>query len=255
MTRWRALGIETWSFAGHWGLSPGHFDDMHRYHAKTDVTSSHGQITRIVREIGRGPVLDVGAAQGILGQMLADARLEIDAIEPNPDWARAARAHYRNVYNCAIETTNGLHDRYGVIICGDVLEHTVDPAASLRKLRGYASDDATIIVSLPNVAHLFVRLLLLFGRFPRMSRGILDRTHLHFFTRDTAEELLREAGLRVVRASGTPVPLDFIWPRMRGTWALQLAMRAQSALVRLAPRLFAYQWVFVARGDRATRSR
>jgi len=220
---------------------------MSHYHAKTDASSSHGQITRLVRELGRGPVLDVGAAQGILGQMLADARLDIDAIEPNPEWARAARAHYRNVYNCAIETTNGLPERYGVIICGDVLEHTVDPVAALRKLRTYAADDATFIVSLPNVAHIAVRVLLLFGRFPRMSRGILDRTHLHFFTRDTAEDLLRDAGLRVARASGTPVPLDFIWPRMRGTWVLRLAMRAQGALVRLLPRLFAYQWVFVAR--------
>jgi 2-polyprenyl-3-methyl-5-hydroxy-6-metoxy-1,4-benzoquinol methylase len=225
---------------------------MNRYHAKTDASSSHGQITRIVREFGRGPVLDVGAAQGILGQMLADARLEIDAIEPNPDWARAARPYYRNVFNCAIETTNGLHERYGLIICGDVLEHTVDPAAALRKLRRYAADDATFIVSLPNVAHVLVRLLLLFGRFPRMSRGILDRTHLHFFTRDTAEQLLREAGLRVARASGTPIPLDFIWPRMRGSRLLRLAMRAQSALVRLLPRLFAYQWVFVARADAST---
>ena len=222
---------------------------MNRYHAKNDASSSHGQITRIVREFGRGPVLDVGAAQGILGQMLADARLEIDAIEPNPDWAQAARAHYRNVFNCAIETTNGLHDRYAMIICGDVLEHTVDPAAALRKLRTYATDDATFIVSLPNVAHIAVRVLLLFGRFPRMSRGILDRTHLHFFTRDTAEQLLRDAGLRVARASATPVPLDLIWPRRRGTWPLRLAMRAQEGLVRLLPRLFAYQWVFVAQAD------
>jgi 2-polyprenyl-3-methyl-5-hydroxy-6-metoxy-1,4-benzoquinol methylase len=222
---------------------------MSRYHAKSDASSSHGQITRIVRELARGPVLDVGAAQGILGQMLADARLPIDAIEPHPDWARAARAHYRHVFNCAIETTNGLPDKYRVVICGDVLEHTVDPVAALRKLRRHGTDDVTFIVSVPNVAHIVVRLLLLFGRFPRMSRGILDRTHLHFFTRDTAEQLLREAGLRAQRASGTPVPLDQVWPRRRGATLLRVAMRAQHALVRLLPRLFAYQWVFVARAD------
>jgi 2-polyprenyl-3-methyl-5-hydroxy-6-metoxy-1,4-benzoquinol methylase len=222
---------------------------MHRYHVKTDARSSHGQITRLVRELGRGPVLDVGAAQGILGQMLTGARLDIDAIEPNTEWAEAARAHYRKVYNCAIETTNGLPDRYAVVVCGDVLEHTSDPVAALRKLRTHAAEDATFIISLPNVAHVSVRLLLLVGRFPRMPRGILDRTHLHFFTRDSAEELLHDAGLRVTCVSATPVPLDLIWPLRRGTRLLHVGMRLQNALVRLLPRLFAYQWVFVARPD------
>jgi hypothetical protein len=200
-----------------------------------------------VRQIGRAPVLDVGAAQGMLGQMLADANLPIDAIEPHPAWAAEARPHYRNVFNCAIETTNGLPDRYAVVICGDVLEHTVDPVAALRKLLTYATDDAAFIVSLPNVAHLSVRLMLLFGFFPRMDRGILDRTHLHHFTRATAMAMLRDAGLLVERAAATPVPLDQVWPRWRGSPLLRLLMQAQRPLVRLLPRLFGYQWVFVAR--------
>ena len=220
---------------------------MHHYRPKQDPSSSHGQITRLVRQLGRAPVLDVGAAQGMLGQMLADANLPIDALEPNPAWAEAARPYYRNVFNCAIETTNGLPERYAVVICGDVLEHTADPVAALRKLMGYATEDAAFVVSLPNVAHLFVRLVLLFGYFPRMERGILDRTHLHYFTRATALDTLRDAGLRVERVSATPVPLDQVWPRWRGTWLLRLLMVAQRPLVRLLPRLFGYQWVFVAR--------
>jgi hypothetical protein len=220
---------------------------MHHYRPKHDPRSSHGQITRLVREIGRTPVLDVGAAQGMLGQMLAGAKLTIDAIEPHPAWAAEARPHYRNVFNCAIEATNGLPDRYAVVICGDVLEHTADPVAALRKLLTYAADDATFIISLPNVAHLSVRLLLLFGYFPRMSRGILDRTHLHFFTRKTATDALREGGLRVERVSATPAPLEEVWPGGRGTALFRLAAGVQNLLVRLLPNAFAYQWVFVAR--------
>ena|SRR5688572_4013841 len=228
---------------------------MHHYRPKTDPSSSHGQITRLVRQVNRAPVLDVGAAQGILGQMLADANLPIDAIEPHAAWADAARPHYRNVFNCAIETANGLPDKYAVVICGDVLEHTVDPVAALRKLRAYAAPDATFVISLPNVAHLSVRLMLLLGHFPRMQRGILDRTHLHFFTRATATDLLREAGLHVERVSATPAPLEEIWSRGRRSPLFKLAMTIQKLLVRLLPNAFAYQWVFVARPDSTRQTR
>lgn len=221
---------------------------MHHYRPHHDPSSSHGQITRLVRELNRAPVLDAGAAQGILGQMLADARLTIDAIEPHPDWAAAARPHYRNVYTCAIETVNGLPESlYSVVICGDVLEHTVDPVAALRKLREHAADDAVFMISLPNVAHLSVRMMLLFGLFPRMHKGILDRTHLHFFTRRTAIEMLGEAGLRVERVSATPVPLEEVWKSGPGNPLFAVLMAVQKACVRLLPRVFGYQWIFVAR--------
>lgn len=223
---------------------------MHHYRPHQDPSSSHGRITRLVRQLNRGPVLDVGAAQGILGQMLADAHLPIDAIEPHADWANSARNHYRHVYNCSIEAANGLPRKlYAVVICGDVLEHTLDPVAALRKLAEHSTDDAAFIISLPNVAHIAVRFLLLLGLFPRMQRGILDKTHLHFFTCRTAIQMLRRAGLRVDRASATPVPLEELWRGGPGNPFFRLVMGIQKALVWLLPRLFGYQWVFVARRE------
>src|SRR3712207_1533347 len=65
--------------------------------------SSHQQILRLVRRIGHGPVLDVGAAQGFLGQTLQTDRLVIDAVEPHPVWAAHAQQYYRRVYATAIE--------------------------------------------------------------------------------------------------------------------------------------------------------
>jgi len=65
-----------------------------------------------------------------------------------------------------------------------------------RLIRATATEDATFIISLPNVAHIAARLLLLAGRFPQMNRGIFDRTHLHFYTRATAEAMLRDASLQ-----------------------------------------------------------
>lgn len=220
---------------------------MAHYRLHRDSRSSHQQIARLVSRVGREPVLDVGAAQGLLGRLLVGSGLAIDAVEPRPAWADAARPYYRTVYTGTIEAVALPARTYRTIVCGDVLEHTVDPVGVLRRLRHLATGDALFIVSLPNVAHLAVRLLLLVGRFPRMERGILDRTHLHFFTRDTAEELLRAAGLTVLSARATSLPLDELWPRGEGSALYAAAARCQHLALAVAPRLFGFQWVFVAR--------
>jgi 2-polyprenyl-3-methyl-5-hydroxy-6-metoxy-1,4-benzoquinol methylase len=220
------------------------------YRAHRDPKSSHQQIARLARRLARGPVLDVGAAQGMLGQALAGTGLAIDGIELNPTWAALARPWYRQMQIVSIEQATLPARTYRLIVCADVLEHTVDPVAVLRQLRAAATDDAVFLVSLPNVAHLAVRLLLLFGRFPQMERGILDRTHLHFYTRQTAIELLARTGLRVTRATPTGVPLDELWPGGEQRVLYQLLMRLQHLALRAAPRLFGFQWVLVAHGVR-----
>jgi 2-polyprenyl-3-methyl-5-hydroxy-6-metoxy-1,4-benzoquinol methylase len=219
---------------------------MHHYRLHRDPRSSHQQIVGHVTRLGKQPVLDVGAAQGILGRLLEGSGLVIDAVEPHPQWAEHAKPHYRQVFNTTIEAAPLPEKTYRTVLCGDVLEHTADPVAVLRRLRRAATDDATFVVSLPNVAHLAVRMLLLFGKFPRMERGILDKTHLQFFTRDTAEQMLREAGLKVLSARATGVPVDELWRRGEGRVLFRAAVRMQHLTLDVAPRLFGMQWVFVA---------
>jgi 2-polyprenyl-3-methyl-5-hydroxy-6-metoxy-1,4-benzoquinol methylase len=211
-----------------------------------DPRSSHQQIIGHVLRLRKDPVLDVGAAQGILGRLAEGSGLVMDAVEPHPEWAQHARPHYRQVFNTTIEAAPLAEKAYRMVLCGDVLEHTADPVGVLRLLRRAATDDATFVVSVPNVAHLAVRLMLLFGSFPKMERGILDKTHLQFFTRDTAEAMLRQAGLKVVSAGATGVPLDEVWRRGEKRVAFRAAMRMQHVALDLAPRLFGMQWVFVA---------
>lgn len=220
---------------------------MLHYRLHHDPKSSHQQIVRLVRRIRRSPILDVGAAQGFLGQLTQGDNLEIDAVEPNPHWAEHARPFYRTVFASTMEDAHLPDGSYRVIVCADVLEHTVDPVGVLQQLNRVSTDDAVFIVSLPNVAHLAVRLMLLLGYFPRMERGILDRTHLHFFTRDTAEETLAAANLEVIYARPTGVPLDELWPSGEGSVLFKLLMWLQHLALLLAPRLFGFQWVLVAR--------
>jgi hypothetical protein len=89
--------------------------------------------------------------------------------------------------------------------------------------------------------------MLLFGYFPKMERGILDRTHLHFFTRRTAIAMLQRAGLQVQQVSATGIPLDELWKKGEGTLLFRMFMRLQHLAVRLLPRLFGFQWVLVAK--------
>jgi 2-polyprenyl-3-methyl-5-hydroxy-6-metoxy-1,4-benzoquinol methylase len=88
-----------------------------------------------------------------------------------------------------------------LILCLDVLEHLTAPEQVLARLVGILAPNGTVIVSLPNVAHLSVSLpLIMRGEFQYRDAGILDRTHLRFFVKRSAIELLNGAGLVVERA-------------------------------------------------------
>lgn len=188
----------------------------------------------------------MGAAQGFVGQLLQGSGLAIDAVEPQAQWAEAARPVYRQVFASTIEAANLPEKTYDAIVCADVLEHLVDPVAVLGQLKRVATDDALFIISLPNVAHLAVRMMLLAGYFPKMERGILDRTHLHFFTRDTAGQMLRSAGLEVGQVLATGVPLEEVWGARGASGVRRGLAKVQAAALVIAPRLFAFQWIFVA---------
>jgi 2-polyprenyl-3-methyl-5-hydroxy-6-metoxy-1,4-benzoquinol methylase len=190
-----------------------------------------------------------------MGQLLQDTDLVLDGVEPNPAWAERAASYYREVWPATVESAPLPRKTYNAVICADVLEHTVDPAGVLRQLLATATDDALFLISLPNVAHIAVRLLLLFGQFPQMERGILDRTHLHFYTRRSARAMLEAAGLEVLRIRSTPFPLDELWRSQHLAAephpAFKLLMALQRLLLLIAPTLFAWQWVFVARPRRS----
>lgn len=228
-------------------------DDKFHYQLRYDRKSSHQQIVTIIRRLKRGPMLDVGAAQGLLGHLLAQqepeftAQFPIDAVEPHPVWSEEARPYYRHVYATGIEDAPLTEKNYQVVICADVLEHVVKPQEALQQLQKNTASDATFVISLPNVAHLSIRLMLLFGLFPKMEKGILDRTHLHFYTQKTARDMLDEAGLKVERVLPTVIPLEIWFGLGKKKALLPLLRRLQYVMVAIAPRVFAYQWIFIAR--------
>lgn len=218
------------------------------YRLKTDPYSSHSVILRYL-PVGVGKrALDVGAADGYLATLLTRRGLEVTCLERDPGLAAAAQGECRRVIVADLERElPPLDGPYDVIVCADILEHLSDPARVLASLLHHLGRDGRVIVSVPNVAHLWVRLQLLLGRFDYADRGILDRTHLRFFTRRSFLRLLAEAKVEVTALIPTPVPLPLLVPeRLHGPWLSALhALNAVTARCWMG--LFAYQFVAVAR--------
>jgi 2-polyprenyl-3-methyl-5-hydroxy-6-metoxy-1,4-benzoquinol methylase len=219
-----------------------------RYTLKADRFSSHSVILDWLAEGHGGRLLDVGAADGLLSRHLTERGWKVTGIEADPAMAAAGAPHCERMLvadlNRGVPALDGAFD---TIVCGDVLEHLADPSTVLRTLVGSLARGGDVLVSVPNVAHLWVRLSLLAGRFDYADRGILDRTHLRFFTRRTLDDLLAAAGLDVVRRTATPVPLyQVVAPRWHGR-ALATAHAVSAAAARTLPRVLGYQFIVHAR--------
>jgi len=129
-------------------------------------------------------VLEVGCASGAFSRHFSQG-VDSWGIEPNAKAAELARAHYKHVL-CGRydEVANELPDAYfDLIVCNDVIEHMPDHDAFIDSLRSKLSPGAVLVGSLPNVRHItaLVKVLLL-RDWPYAESGILDRTHLRFFT-------------------------------------------------------------------------
>jgi 2-polyprenyl-3-methyl-5-hydroxy-6-metoxy-1,4-benzoquinol methylase len=154
-------------------------------------------------------VLDVGCWAGYMGRHLRRQRgANVDGIEPDQDMATLAGREYRAVYAQRIE--DALSDllpkrsgTYDVLLLLDVLEHLTDPWAVLAACRGFLRPGGMALVSIPNVAHWSVRKSLLLGRWRYDEHGLLDRTHLRFFTRRSARQLVTQAGWEVHHESAS----------------------------------------------------
>lgn len=147
-------------------------------------------------------ILEVGAGAGSTLKWLKDVfpAAETTAVEINSSLAEELKSNVDRALLGGIEDTFPQLRQYDLILLLDVLEHLADSAAVLRNLASLLTPAGSVIVSLPNIAHWSVSVpLLLQGRFEYQDAGIMDRTHLRFFVKETAVRLLNDAGLVVDR--------------------------------------------------------
>jgi 2-polyprenyl-3-methyl-5-hydroxy-6-metoxy-1,4-benzoquinol methylase len=156
-------------------------------------------------------VLEVGCATGYFTKVLAERGCKVIGMEIEPEAAKLAEQWAERVVVGNADDPEPWDvvddESFDVVTFGDVLEHLRDPLIVLRRAVTKLKPAGFIVTSLPNIAHGDVRLSLLRGAFRYSDTGLLDRTHMRFFTLETVRELLAEAGLVVVDTQRVVVPL------------------------------------------------
>ena len=154
--------------------------------------------------------LDVGCATGATGELIKAAWPEAHVTGIELNRAAAARAEGRidqviceKLEDIDFPAQGIAPGSIDTVILADVLEHLYDPWDALVRLRPLLTEDAQVLVSLPNVRNLWLLNELASGRFPYAAEGLLDITHIRWFTRDEMLRMLRETGYEVVRSGRT----------------------------------------------------
>lgn len=222
------------------------------YEEKTSDDSSHGLVTRRVAELGGstpGHLLDLGCSDGALAARFRASGWTVTGV----DLERTPEVEARVDRFVEADLDEGLPDgvladgaAHQVVLAADVLEHVRDPERLLRQLHEVVASDGVVLASIPNVAHWYVRARVLLGRWDYDRRGILDRTHLRFFTRRSFTRAAERSGWRVTRVVPTGLPLDIV--DRGGEGQASGARRVVSVIdrtgVAIAPTLFGYQFLF-----------
>ena len=197
------------------------------YAIKRSLYSSHYYASRLVGT--NQNVLDVSTGDGALADELARAGNCVFRADP-----------------CAISRSADSAQQFDRILVLDTIEHLRDPSPLLRELRTKLAARGKLILSVPNSVNLTVRLMILCGKFSYSDRGILDWSHLRFFTRKTIVQLLEQNGYRVTARHYTIMPIERIIPLRPESKLLRFANHALRLVTGAAPGLFAYEIVAVA---------
>jgi SAM-dependent methyltransferase len=172
---------------------------MKEYDGGIDLSNPGLTHTIMVNLVGEDKrVVDFGCHTGFVAAVLKDRGCSVVGIEYDPDAAAQAKAVCDRVITGDLDELY-LEDelageKFDVGLFGDIIEHLKNPGRPLVQMRSLLAPGGYIVVSVPNIAHASIRLKMLLGEFEYEERGILDETHLRFFTRKSIRSLLESCG-------------------------------------------------------------
>jgi len=215
------------------------------YQFKAGAFSSHRRISAILKKNLPGArILELGTAAGFIGRCLAGSGYEITGVEIDASLAEQARPYYHKMLVLDLESRElpqGVC--FDALVAADILEHLRRPETVLRSARQLLKDGAQAVISLPNVANIFLRIGLLFGNFNYAERGILDKGHLRFFTLKSARKFIGDCGFKITAEIPTPPPFELI---VKNRLLSAFLAGLYYPFAQVFPGLFAYQFIFVA---------
>lgn len=222
--------------------------EAHVYRREVDlaVRSSLSVLATMVAPGSR--VLDLGTGSGALGRVLREQRqCRVDGVTLSPAERDEAADAYDRLEIADLEDP-AWPDRfdeaaYDCVVCADVLEHLREPERVLRACRQLLRPGGWLLASVPNVGYAGMVVGLMHGDWRYGPEGLLDRTHLRFFTRRSFERLLHGEGWRVERIE----PIELSWYYTEFHTPFDLLPPAVARYVSAQPDASAYQLVFAAR--------
>lgn len=172
-----------------------HFDPAYHLDARTEIVSFLNEPP--------GIVLDVGCGGGATGKLIKEKYpgTRVIGIEVNAHAAEHARQHLDTVICASIDSIDLVQQlgdtRVDTVLLLDVLEHLYDPWHALRRIHDWLQPGTRVIASVPNIRNLRTLDQLAGGRWDYDESGVLDITHLRFFTRSTLRQLFEQTGYSV----------------------------------------------------------
>lgn len=169
------------------------------YEKRIDFDDPNDTHAKMIEMVGTDrKVLDFGCSTGFVAAELSRRGCSVTGLEIDPEAARAAEEHCEKVIVADLDSVDLKEElgdeKYEVGLFGDVIEHLKNPVGLLVQTRGVLADGGYIVLSVPNIAHASIRLMLLKGDFDYEDTGILDETHLKYYTRKTIGDLLESSG-------------------------------------------------------------
>ena len=176
---------------------------MFKYDFSLDMYTDNANADIIMRIDSGSRVLEFGSANGRMTKYLKEQKqCFIDIVEIDETAGKYAAVYADKACLGVVDgDINGTRwqeilqdNKYDAIVFADVLEHLVDPLNVLKRCGSLLKEDGKILCSIPNIAHASVVLGLINGHFEYSDNGLLDRTHIHFFTEESFKKLVNEAG-------------------------------------------------------------
>ncbi|WP_232661081.1 bifunctional glycosyltransferase/class I SAM-dependent methyltransferase [Pseudonocardia sp. TRM90224] len=211
------------------------------YAFKEGDGSSHSAMLAMLQGLPPSRVLDIGCSGGHLAECVRDRGHHVTGV----DVIEVEGVRSRMNEFVKADLSQGIPDEvgsgYDVIIAGDIIEHLPRPAETLRQMRALLRPGGQVLLSVPNFGHWYPRVRVATGLFGYDRRGILDDTHLRFFTRRILRRLVKRCGFDILDERSTGLPLGAV----SGADGRKLGVikMVDQQLVALRPTLFGYQWI------------
>ncbi len=211
------------------------------YAFKEGDGSSHAVILEMLKMMPPSRVLDLGCSGGLLAEQVRAAGHTVVGVDMLELPGVRERTDEFYVADLDKPLPAEIGTGFDLVIAGDIIEHLARPGDALRDMLGVLRPGGQLILSVPNFGHWYPRFRVALGVFGYDRRGVLDNTHLRFFTRRTLRRAVRRAGFDVLEEAQTGLPLGSVGA---GGGLGNAVRRVDQALVKARPTLFGYQNVF-----------